>query len=280
MRQLLFTLLLLCPLLSDAQDTIIKVNGDEIESKIVEITNETIKFKSYDFLEGPIRNINVSDVFMVIYENGKREKFTVVESQTNSPTPEKNQIDDVVVKTKSDFLLVSQDSVRLNKNNAQDTLLVRKNLIRINYVAADLTGYNMFDPIEHPQGIELLYERRFGNVCAGYIGYSGFEGLVRSGELQGNRKTSLWSAGLRMQPKSEINLYANLGFYSGRWEYDGPCINCNINQFNGQSIIGAEMGVLYGITLGELSRWSIITNVTLRVPLFQFVASAGIGCSF
>lgn len=58
-----------------SQDIIIKKNGDEIKSKIIEITTETIKYKEFDFQEGPIRNITISEVFMIIYENGKREVF-------------------------------------------------------------------------------------------------------------------------------------------------------------------------------------------------------------
>lgn len=66
-----------------AQDIIVKKNGDEIKSKIVEIATETIKYRDFDFQDGPIRNINISDVFMVIYENGKREKFTKSEQEDN-----------------------------------------------------------------------------------------------------------------------------------------------------------------------------------------------------
>ena len=58
-----------------AQDVIIKRNGDEISSKILEITDKSVKYKEFDFQNGPIRNIDVSDVFMIIYENGKREIF-------------------------------------------------------------------------------------------------------------------------------------------------------------------------------------------------------------
>lgn len=58
-----------------AQDVIIKRNGDEIKSKVLEINQNTIKYKEFDFQDGPIRNISINDVFMIIYENGKRESF-------------------------------------------------------------------------------------------------------------------------------------------------------------------------------------------------------------
>jgi len=83
MKQILFLLLIgLSSNLIFAQDIIVKQNGDEIKSKILEITIETIKYKEFKFQDGPTRNINISEVFMIIYENGEREKFTTTESQT------------------------------------------------------------------------------------------------------------------------------------------------------------------------------------------------------
>ena len=60
---------------SFGQDNIIKKDGNEIEAKVIEITDEFIKYKAYDFQDGPLRNIAITDVFMIIYENGKRETF-------------------------------------------------------------------------------------------------------------------------------------------------------------------------------------------------------------
>lgn len=59
-----------------AQDIIIKTNREEIKAKIIEITDDAIKYKEFNFQDGPTRNIKISEVFMILYENGKREKFT------------------------------------------------------------------------------------------------------------------------------------------------------------------------------------------------------------
>ena len=85
MKRILFLFLigLSCNLVF-AQDIIFKHNGDEIKSKIIEITDETIKYKEFEFQDGPIRNIKITDVFMVIYENGRREKYTAIEPQTST----------------------------------------------------------------------------------------------------------------------------------------------------------------------------------------------------
>lgn len=73
--------------LSIAQDIIIKQNGNEIKAKVLEINDNYIKYKKFEYQDGPVRNINVSDVFMIIYENGKREKFA---NSTSSQVTENN----------------------------------------------------------------------------------------------------------------------------------------------------------------------------------------------
>ncbi|MFO8066569.1 MAG: hypothetical protein R6U11_03205 [Bacteroidales bacterium] len=90
-------LLLFCSLLllslsySSAQDIIIKTDGNEIQSKVVEITGETIKYKEFEYLDGPIKNINISQVFMIIYENGRRETFTPLESTVEEQPEEETE---------------------------------------------------------------------------------------------------------------------------------------------------------------------------------------------
>jgi len=68
-------LILLISNIAFAQDIIVKKSGDEVKSKIIEITSSDIKFKDFDFQDGPTRNISINEVFIIIYENGKRETF-------------------------------------------------------------------------------------------------------------------------------------------------------------------------------------------------------------
>jgi hypothetical protein len=69
-----------------SQDIIIKNDKSEIKAKVLEIQEATIKYKLFEFLDGPIRNIAISDVFMIIYENGKRETFTVIPKTKSIPS--------------------------------------------------------------------------------------------------------------------------------------------------------------------------------------------------
>lgn len=56
-------------------DFIYTLDGKEIKVQIQEITQEFIKYRDFLHLSGPIRNIPIDQVFMVIYKDGSRETF-------------------------------------------------------------------------------------------------------------------------------------------------------------------------------------------------------------
>jgi len=68
---------------ANAQDIILKQDGSEIKTKVLEITDQQVKYKMFDFQEGPTRNINKSEVFMITYENGQKEVFNKL-NETNT----------------------------------------------------------------------------------------------------------------------------------------------------------------------------------------------------
>jgi len=70
-----FIIFLLSSSYSIGQDIIYKTDGTEIKSKILEIEEHTIKYKKFEQLDGPTRNISISDVFMIIYQDNTKEVF-------------------------------------------------------------------------------------------------------------------------------------------------------------------------------------------------------------
>jgi len=74
MKSILFVaVLFFSGIFVNAQDIIYKNDGTELKVKIIELTTETVKYKNFEQLQGPIRNVLLSDVFMIIYENGTKE---------------------------------------------------------------------------------------------------------------------------------------------------------------------------------------------------------------
>jgi hypothetical protein len=56
-------------------DIIYMLDGTETKGLVIEITEKVIKYKKIEQLDGPIRNVNVDDIFMIIYKDGTREIF-------------------------------------------------------------------------------------------------------------------------------------------------------------------------------------------------------------
>jgi hypothetical protein len=67
-----------------AQDIIIKVNGEEIKSKILEVSQGEIKYKIFDYQSGPSYTVSKSEIFMIRYENGLKDVFNNAKEKKDS----------------------------------------------------------------------------------------------------------------------------------------------------------------------------------------------------
>lgn len=72
--------------LTFAQDMIILKTGDEIKSKVLEITPDMVKYKKWENQEGPAYSTNKSDVFMIKYSNGTKDVFNQSSNSVNQST--------------------------------------------------------------------------------------------------------------------------------------------------------------------------------------------------
>lgn len=77
----LLTLTLLISFAVQAQDLIIKRNGDEIKSKVLEVALTIIKYKKFDNPNGPTFEILKSEVFIIKYENGTKDVINPIEEK-------------------------------------------------------------------------------------------------------------------------------------------------------------------------------------------------------
>ncbi|MBE0646214.1 MAG: hypothetical protein IH596_00350 [Bacteroidales bacterium] len=67
--------ILSAPLIAVAQDMIYLRSGEKIEAKIEEVSKLDIKYKEYNYLDGPIHVINPATVYMIRYKSGTEEFF-------------------------------------------------------------------------------------------------------------------------------------------------------------------------------------------------------------
>lgn len=75
-RNLLCIMLTLLLHSAFAQDTIVKVNGDEIPARVLEITLNEILYHQPDSSQEVILRLPKAEVFMIRFENGTKEVFT------------------------------------------------------------------------------------------------------------------------------------------------------------------------------------------------------------
>ena len=69
-----------------AQDIIIRKNGAEIPAIVQEVGIDDIRYKKFDYQNGPIYRMRTSDISMIIYEDGSQDVFDDV-----SPSNEERQ---------------------------------------------------------------------------------------------------------------------------------------------------------------------------------------------
>ena len=82
MKCLFILCLMFLTLDSKCQDILTLKTGEEINAKVLEINSSEVKYKPSDNPNGPLIVIMKSDVFMIKYENGKKEVFN---ETTNKP---------------------------------------------------------------------------------------------------------------------------------------------------------------------------------------------------
>jgi len=58
-----------------SQDVIYKMNGQEIEAKVLEVLPEIVKYKVYKSQDGPVYSLRKSDIIMIKYEDGRKDVF-------------------------------------------------------------------------------------------------------------------------------------------------------------------------------------------------------------
>lgn len=86
----LFAIFLFLSTISKGQDTIIKINGDTIIAKILEINSTEIKYKKFNFQDGPSYVENKSEIKQITFSTGLKEVFSVIETKKNVPETDAN----------------------------------------------------------------------------------------------------------------------------------------------------------------------------------------------
>ncbi len=74
-KHFIFTILFLATLCAHGQDIITKKSGEDVVSKVLEITLNEVKYKKWDNQDGPLISISKSEILMIRYQNGTKDIF-------------------------------------------------------------------------------------------------------------------------------------------------------------------------------------------------------------
>ncbi len=83
----------------DCGDLITFRNGDEIKVKVIEVSDELIKYKRCDNLEGPLFTVSKAKVFSLRYANGTKDLFSKEEAVKTANTATPNSLPNTQSKT-------------------------------------------------------------------------------------------------------------------------------------------------------------------------------------
>ncbi|MBR1538639.1 MAG: hypothetical protein IJ636_03940 [Bacteroidales bacterium] len=78
---------------SFAQDVITKKDGTDIQAKILEVNEDDIKYKRFDYLDGPVFTMLKSDILIIRYANGTNDVF---DAKGKSVAATKSQVKEIV----------------------------------------------------------------------------------------------------------------------------------------------------------------------------------------
>jgi hypothetical protein len=105
MRKIILTTLttILTLTLCFSQDVITNKSGEDIQAKILEVGQTEIKYKKFDYQNGPIFSIAKSEVLMIRYENGSKDIFNE-EKKTENISSSSSSSGDLFIKGQADAL--------------------------------------------------------------------------------------------------------------------------------------------------------------------------------
>lgn len=66
---------------------IVLKNGDDIQAKVLDVTQDEITYKKHSNPDGPTYTMDKDFVFFIKYANGEKDVFSASPSETATPAP-------------------------------------------------------------------------------------------------------------------------------------------------------------------------------------------------
>jgi hypothetical protein len=144
-----------------SSDIIVKRNGVEIKSKVIEITPDRIRYIDYSRADNPFREIYIAEVHMIKYSNGASEIFPRPEVKDDVQPARRYQ--EALTTDKGKNSIPRSTTANLNKND------IKQQRKQGGYFSIAAGGGNSYGGL----GLSLQYLSR-GNMRLGIHGGAGY----------------------------------------------------------------------------------------------------------
>jgi hypothetical protein len=228
-----------------SQDLIILKNGEEIKSKILEVSPTEIKYKKFDNLDGPTFSIFKSDVFMIKYQNGTKDVFT---SEKSNSEKTNNQINESLNSNPNSIgfylnpLGFVQFGPTLGTEITRNTRLIIDGHIRFSSLGALMYVVTANDNDGNPNSISGL-----GLGCGvKYLFPSRLGGLYTGASFEYGWQSHTYAEDEAWAWESEVTYVVFMGSFGYKFKFSsGFFINT---------------GLLFGTEIGTSDKWHNLKN--------------------
>ena len=156
-NQIILFLIILISFNLAAQDIIFTRTGEEIKSKVIEITPDFVKYKKFNNPEGPQYSIKKTDVLLIKYPNGTKDIFTnktpITSSKDNTSIKENFPIN----KDLDKFKVIHRKSYILYDYQINPQTIFSFNSLY--YYGLDFSAFTYISPTN--KGMEKQLQRSF-----------------------------------------------------------------------------------------------------------------------
>lgn len=162
MKQNLITLMLTLMLQGAvAQDYIVKLNGDEIPARVLEITLDEILYHHPDSAKELTSRMPKPEVFMIRFENGTKEVFTQNQAEKDTATVRLLSPDQL-------YQLGSQDALQYYKGNGVMWGSAASTALLFPYGLAGAVVLGIMPPDVHPNKVSDTALLAYPEYVLGY----------------------------------------------------------------------------------------------------------------
>ena len=213
-----------------AQDIIVLNNSsaDEIEAKVQEVSQTEVKYKKWSYQDGPTFTIPTSDIFVIKYRNGEKQRFGIEKQEAYQPQTNGAYTS----KPANQYAQQSNQNTTLTQGNVNEKSEASQTQPNASYAPANYTT--------QPSKTSPKFENE--NLA------KGFDGCVTTGYLLG--LDDWWALPLNLTLGYRFNPYIFVGGTTGAIYNENATLIPIMSTFRSDVPLGRRSSFFGEVSLG------------------------------